>query len=43
MIVQMAISRTREYSADKMGAQIDRSHPGLASFGARPRSPMPRR
>ena len=41
MLVQMAISRTREYSADKLGAQICRPA-DLARLGARARSPMPR-
>ncbi len=41
MLVQMAISRTREYSADKLGAQICRSA-DLARVRARARSPMPR-
>jgi len=31
MLVQMAISRTREYAADKMGAQISGNPHGLAS------------
>lgn len=30
MLVQMAISRTREYSADKLGAQISRDPLALA-------------
>lgn len=35
MIVQMAISRTREYAADRMGAQISGNPRGLASALAR--------
>ena len=35
MIVQMAISRTREYAADRMGAEISGNPRGLASALAR--------
>ena len=41
MIVQMAISRTREYAADRMGAQIAGEPMWLAS-GARSASRTPR-
>jgi hypothetical protein len=40
MLVQMAISRNREYSADNMGARISASRPGLPRRS--PRSTMPR-